>query len=922
MPLVPGFRRNFRFPWQSSEQIRNDVDEEIHFHLDMRAEELEATGLSPSDALEQARREFGDVERTRSELGERATGHENRRQRWMIGDEVAHDVRFALRNLRRSPGFAAVAVVVLALGIGANAAMFTLINTLLLRPSTASEPERIVGIFSRSTERPDTYRQFSYPLYRDIRSAATRFSHVAAHGIAMVGLGEGEITRRVMASVIGDGYFDTFGVTPVVGRGFTESEARAGSGEAVAILSHRLWQRRGASDRILEETVAINGRDYRVVGVAPPGFTGPTSLYSADIFVPFGVWEHTINSFIDDTGRNLDDRDNHALFMVARLAPGVDADLADVELATLAARLAAAYPDSDADFSFSVAPLSRFGISTRPSIDEPFAAAAPLLMGMAGVVLLIACLNLANMLLAKGAGRRTEMALRGALGGGRARLLRQLLTEGVVLSLLGGVAGLLVALWATRALATSILGLLPFGVLVFDTAPDARVLAATLAFCLLATLFFALGPALRLTRTDLVHDIKQSATGSHGAGMGRALRSRNLLVVGQIALSLCLLTAGGLFLRGALRAADTDPGFELGGMLLAELDPSLVGYDESRGRAAYGEITRRLREMPEVEAVGLSSLVPFGAMSDSRRVRRASESDPEASVSAVYYVVSDGYFDALRMAVLQGRDFGPADRNAASRAPIVIVDEPLVEALWPERQALGDRLQILDRERRPEGDPLEVVGVVSGLRQQILDVEPVAHIYVPWGQVYAENMHAHVRLRPGAAGREQTLLQEIREQVGAVDADLPVLSLKTMQHHRDENIELWMLRTAATIFATFGAVALLLAVVGLYGIKAFLVAQRTREIGVRMAMGATRRDVLAMMLREGAVLTGIALTIGLVLSLAVGQLLTRFLFEVSATDPLAFSLSTLLLMGAALLATWLPARRATRVAPSSALRHQ
>ena len=646
MPKVPGFRRNFRFPWRSATEIRNEIDTELGFHIDMRTEDLVAEGLDEAAARSQAKREFGDLEAARAGLRRRAQSHETQRRHFTLWEELVHDLRFALRTLRRSPGFTAIAILVLALGIGANAAIFSVVNVVLLKPRNVERPDELVGIYSRSTETPDSYRAFSYPAYLDLKDADTGFSSITAFDLTMVGLGEQDMTRRVMAGLVAADYFDTFGVHMTLGRAFSPEEERPGSDTAVAILSYRLWQNTGADENVLGTLRTINGREFHVVGVAPEDFTGSTAVFGPDLYLPLGMRDHAFNQFFDQGNESLSDRATHVLILIGRLLPDRTPEQAEVALAGVAARLGDSYPDTDADRTFVTAALSRAGISTTPRVDDPIAPVAVLLMGMAAVVLLIACLNLANMLLARGAGRHTEVAVRAALGGGRSRLLRQLLTEGLLLALLGGVAGLTVAMWLSRTLLGSILQRLPFGVFVFDTTPDTRVFAATLGFCVLATVFFALGPAWRLTRPELTSDLKEQSRGSTGGSGGR-LRSRNVLVVAQIALSLALLTAGGLFVRGMSRASNLDPGFSLEGQLMVETDPSLVGYDAETGQRMYRELLDELRALPGVENVGLASVVPFGNIQSGRRARRLGDANADNTVQAQLYVVSDDYFAAL-----------------------------------------------------------------------------------------------------------------------------------------------------------------------------------------------------------------------------------------------------------------------------------
>ena len=927
MQRVRGIPRRFRFPWRTALEIRREVDEELRFHLDLRSEELQDGGLSPEAARREAHRQFGDFEATRRSLTARGRRGELQTRRRTMFEDFWRDTKYAWRSLTRSPGFTAIAVVVLALGIGVNAAMFSLINMLLVRQVLIDKPEQLVGVYSQNTERTDTYRAFSYPQYRDIRDQNRVFTDLAAHDMTIVGIEEGDVTRRVMAGIVSANFFRTFGVPVARGRDFEEVEEAPGSEAAVAVVSHDFWVRHGRDPDILGSTLRINGGLVDVVGVAAEGFTGQTAIFSPDLWVPLGLYERVSGLPTSGVPTSLKDRQNYQLMLFGRWRPDQAADEAETELQALAARLEAAYPSAQGEsYTYVVAPLPRLGVSTRPMTENALTAPAVLLTAMSGVVLLIACLNLANMFLARGASRRTEMAIRLALGGGRSRLLRQMMTEGLLLALAGGAAGLVLAYWGTRWLLSSITALVPLGVtLVLDVRPDPWVIAATAMACVLATLFFGLGPAFKLTAGNLLTGLKESA-GDRGGGTGTSrarafLAPRSLLIIAQVALSLVLLTAGGLFIRGALAAAQATPGFSLDSSLLVELDPSLLGHDENRSREIYRQVMERLRSLPEIENAALSSIVPFGSVTSTRGVQPAGPADPEAAIPAHYYIIGDEYFESLRLPVLRGRGFTAAEARANSGAVVGILDEPLAKRLFPESDALGQRVQIPSRISGAEPVVIEVVGVVPGVRHQFWDKTPSPHLYVPFGQRYAANMHIHLAVAQGVAD-QSALLEKVRKEIRTIDSALPVLTLKTMLDHRDESLFLWLVRAGGKLFSVLGLLALFLALVGVYGVKAFVMARRTREIGIRMALGATRREVLWQMVREGSALTAAGLALGLLLAIGVAQLLSSMLYEVSSSDPLVFLGSTILLAAAATLAAYLPARRATRVEPTVALRHE
>ncbi|RPJ56164.1 MAG: FtsX-like permease family protein, partial [Acidobacteria bacterium] len=504
----------------------------------------------------------------------------------------------------------------------------------------------------------------------------------------------------------------------------------------------------------------------------------------------------------------------------------------------------------------------------------PFA----ILMAMAAIVLLIACLNLANMMLARATARRKEIALRLALGGSRARIVRQLLTEASLLSLVAGVLGVLVGYWGISLLVSSLLPLSPIP-LTFDARPDIRVMAAALLFAALSTMLFSLGPGLKLARTDAVPELKEQAGEAPSGRRGRWFGARNLLVATQVALSLALLTAAGLFTRGALKAGDADPGYRLEGQVLASMDASLAGYDEARGRDVYRRVLERVRAIPGVRSASIASSVAFGDFTEGSTVARvgqaaaAAKNERPPRTSAVNYVVGAGYFETLGIPILRGRGFTPAEEQNSAAPRVAIIDEPLAKALFPGENPVGQQIRKPPRDEAApvqghgvvsgmqgdDQDAMEVVGVVAGLRHDMFDKAPVSHLYLPSGRQFKSNGHIHARVdTPGPAG-EAAVLQAMRREIRAVDDRLPVLALRTLSEHRDASILNWVVRAGAQLFTVFGVVAVFLAVVGLYAVKAYVVARRTREIGSRMALGSTPRSVLWLVLKEGLGLTGAGL---------------------------------------------------------------
>jgi predicted permease len=823
---------------------------------------------------------------------------------------LLQDLRFGVRTARKTPGFTAVAIAVLALGIGANSAMFTLVNALLFKP-LAGRADELVGVFSRDRAKPGSYRAFSYPEYLDIRDRSGIFAGLMAHNFAMVGVPEGDGTRQTFADVVSSNFFDTLGVRLAAGRAFTAEEERPGARIPVVIV---------ANDRapLLGRTIKINTIDFTVVGVVPRGFTGTMALISPEVWLPLGMHDVVVNDMFRKKGAGLADRTSRTLVLAGRLQDGIGAQGAATRLDALSRQLEAAYPAENRNQVLSINPLPRMSTSTSPSSDAGVGVAGALLMALAAVVLVIACLNIANMLLARGMARRKEIAIRLAVGGGRGRLVRQLLTEGLLLAVAGAIGGLLLAFWATRALVQSFQNVLPLAVQ-FDPRPDALVTSVTTAFAFAATLLFGLGPALKLSRADVVADLKESGNDASGV-LGRRFSARNMMVVGQIALSLMLLAAGGLFGRGALKAAAANPGFGYAQQLLVTIDPSLVQYDEARGRESHRAVLARLRALPGVSSASLASAVPFGDIREGRTIERLGATATPA-VESVYRVVGASYFHTLNLPMLRGREFTAAEEDSAIAPRVAVIDERLARRLFGDGDPIGQPIRFQRREDvmgDVDSEPMQVVGIAPPIRDELFAREAGPAIYVPAGRFYQAMTNVHVRIaQPGAEG---TMLASIRKELRALDPRLPVVDATTMTSFHDRSIELWAVRAGGRLFLVFGLLALSLAVVGLYGVKSYVVSQRTREIGLRMALGADRRDVLRMMLREGAALAAVGIAIGLPLAAGLGKLLSAMLYDVKPLDPIVFASAPALLAVAALAATWIPARRATNVSPLSALR--
>jgi len=874
-------------------------DAELQGHLELHVEDNIRRGMGLEEARRQALMALGGVQSVRDAYRDRGG--------LPSIESLAQDVRFAVRMLSRSPGFTAVAVLILALGIGANSAIFSLVNALLLRPLNGGHPRgEFVGLYSGDRTRPDRFREFSYPEYVDIRRQNDVFNDLLAESVARPGLTEDGLTRRVMTGLVSSNYFSTLGVALAAGRPFTLEEERPGSGAAVAIVGYSYWRQHGLAPDVIGRPVVVSGHPFTIVGVAPEGFNGTMPVIAPELFLPFGA-ARLITERADGSNRIADDRAALTLLLSGTLKEGTSIEAGESRLAALASAFEAAYPQFNQNQRLIVHPRSRVSMGPAPRSDTGPAAGAVVLMAIAGLVLLVACLNLANILLARGTVRRQEIAIRLALGGGRARIVRQLLVEGLLLSLMGGAAALLAAWWAASRAMSSLTAVLPMPI-AMNVSPDSRVVSAVALASIVSTVFFALGPAWRLSAPDLTMTLKESAPLSSRHRRRIALPA--LLVAAQVALSVALLISAGVFLRASVIAASMDPGFPLAGGLIAEVDPRMIGQDDVRGRTTYAALLEQIRSTARVSSASMASMVPFGLTQYGRKVERNG-----VSTSAGFTVVGADYFATLGLAVVAGRQFTMAEENAATD-PVAIVDQVLVDRLFKGESPLGQTVRLTAREQ-PE-ELVRVVGVVGTVRDDVLQ-PPTAHVYVPFGSHYQSEMTIHVRT---ASGGEAAMLEPLRAAIQRVDARLPILSLKTMSDHRDATPSLWAVTFVARLFVAFGVIAGVLATAGLYGLRAYLVTQRRREIGIRIALGATRKNVISLLLKEGAWNAASGLIIGTVLAVGLIQLLRQsgMLYEVQAFDPIVFTVAPLVLAVAAAAASYVPARRALRVDPTVALR--
>ena len=843
------------------------------------------------------------------------------------------NVRLALRLFAKSPGFTAVAILTLAVTIGVNSAIFSLIDGALLRPAVPYKPKEVVCIFTGSRDAKRSFRQFSYAEFLALRETNAVFSDVAAVNFNYVSVGREMELQRSFAFMVSENYFRLMGAQPVVGRFFTEEETRPNANARVVIASHKFWHRHGGRPDFIGSTLMVNGRAHTVIGVSPEDFSGVSALIAPEIWLPFGVFAENNAAFGGKPiSRDLADPKNYCVNLMGRMRPGVTTNSAQSQLPALAARLTAIDVSGSAAGRDLVL-AKPFGINTKPGDAGPLRLVGILLLCMSGVVLLIGCLNLANMMLARGSARATEIAVRLALGATRHQIVRQLLIEGIVLATAGGVLGLLLSLWTNSYLQSFfVTEFASFNLtLTAQLRPDFVVVAATFILCLGATLVFSLGPALRAARADLVHDLKGQAGAAAVVGRwNRFFSGRHLMVMGQMALSLVMLFSAGLFVRAAMkegkRGATT--GFSTDGVAIAELDFSLAGTSQPEVMRRAFAATERLRSVPGVESASLTSLVPYNSSIATTRLVRAEEvpviggsNSPVGGTVGIYSSITPGYFESIGVRLLRGRDFTESEARTAAATRVCIIDEGMAEKLFAGEDALGGRVRYAEPTAGGAAGEMEVVGIVNRHAHGMEDRgKPAAGVYVPLAQEFTPVLFLTVRSAKNGSGSLLQVMGTYRRELHELDPELPILAMVTFPAFMEKNFTLRMVELGATIFGVFGGIALLLASIGVYGVKAYAVERRTREIGIRIALGANRGDVFALIMKQGMQQTLVALGIGLALSFLVGNALAAVFFQVKPNDPFVLALAAMILTGATMLACFVPARRATLVSPLNALR--
>lgn len=817
---------------------------------------------------------------------------------------VWQDVRFAVRMLARNPGLTAIAVLALALGVGANTAIFSVVNSVLLRPLPYKNAAQLVSMYSQNTSNAEANLTdkppLSYPDFKDYKEQAQTLQYVAAYSQSGTSLTSGgDEPERVLGADVSAELFPMLGVEPLIGRVFTPEEDKAGA-PPVVVLGYGLWQRRFGGDKtIIGREIKFGARSITVIGVMPPGFKFPVQAERADFFDPFTAVTARASA------ASLESRDSRFNTIVASLKPGATLQQAQAEIDAIARRLAQQYPATNTGWRARL-------ISLHEDVTGDVRPALFVLLGAVLFVLLITCANVANLLLARASARHREMAIRTALGASRARIVRQLLTESLLLSFIGGVLGLLLALWGIDLLVAASPASLPR---VAEINLDHRVLAFTLFVSAVTGIIFGIFPALASSKLDLNESLKEGGRSSmEGA---RRNRVRSLLVVSEIALSLILLIGAGLLIKSFLRLLDTDPGYTAARVLSVTLPLSRTKYPQPEQQAAYfQELINRARSLPGVEAVGATNLLPLGLRDtfNTFSIEGRPPAAPEARTAARNYSITPDYFRVMSIPVRRGRAF--TERDAKDAPPVIIINEAFARRFFPNEEARGKRI-ILEDETNQRLPPREVVGVVGNVRHEGLDDKEQPEYYVPFFQAPDRQMDLVVR---SAISDPAALAVAVRGAIRSIDKDQLIWEVKTMDERVAKSVA--PRRFQMLLLGIFATLALLLASIGIYGVMNFTVTQRTHEIGIRLALGAQAKDVFRLVIGQGMTLALIGVVIGLLGALALTRVMASLLYNVSALDPLIFAGIALLLACVALLACLIPARRATRVDPMIALRHE
>ena len=865
-----------------------ELAREIQEHLDRLIERNVAAGMSPNDARNAALREFGGVEQIKE------LAREQRVWRW--ADEFLQDVRFGGRMLLRTPGFTTLAILCLTLAIGANAAVFSWIEGMLIRPyPLVAHQERMFALGGRMAGTSE-YSPMSYPEFIDLEKNSTLFESFIVDRITGTTLSVGDRAERWVGGIVSANYFDALGVHPILGRGFRPEEGVGRNAHPVTVISYRTWKDRYKGDReVIGKTQSMNGVEHTIIGVAPEKFHGTFIGYSFNFWVPISMQETFGLSY------QLEDRTARLVEGYAFLKPGVTRQQAQAELDSIAQRLEADYPDSNRGRGFGLWPLWKTPFSASRDLGPTLA----ITTAVAFFVLLIACANVSNLLLARSLLRRQEMTMRLALGARRRRLVKQLFTEGLFLSSMAAAGGVMVAYWCRNALVLTAPIRSPGVLIDYPGQLDWRVLALSVALCIGSTMLFALVPAIQASDVDLSGALK-SEGGSLVGGSGRS-RLRSALVLVQVALSFVLIVGSGLVLRSLVQMQNSDPGFSTRNVVVSAVDLVSAGYKPERAKIFYEQLLDRIRALPSVQLAAQEKNRPFSFAGYSSAALEIEGYQPPRNepVAAEYNVVGEGYFATIGIPIVAGREFARTDDE---NAPLIaIINETMAAKYWPGKNAVGQRLKVKDKW-------IEVVGTAKDSKYSEMLEAAKPFFYLPLRQNFSVQNGFIIRTDQSATAIMNALAREIR----ALDPNLAPLDTVSLQEQ--VNRMSYSRQLAATLLAVFGGIALFLAAIGLYAVMSYSVSQSTRELGMRMALGANAAAVLRLVVSRGLRLTILGMAIGAIASLALTRLITTLLYKVSPRDPIAFGSALLILTAVALVACFVPALRAARIDPARALR--
>ncbi len=866
-----------------------EMAEEIQQHVDLLTERNIQSGMSDNEARNAALREFGGVEQIKEVAREQRV--------WMWGDELLQDLRFGVRMLFRNPGFSLLAILCLTLGIGTNAAALSWIEGILIRPYPLVAHQDRMFALGGTTRGATEGHGLSYPDFVDLEKNSTLFESFIIDRIVGTTLSVGDRAERASGGIVSANYFDALGVRPMLGRGFRPEEGTGRNAHPVTVISYLTWQDRYKGDpEIIGKTQYLNGVQHTIIGVAPEKFHGTFIGYSFNFWVPTSMQET-----FDSTGYKLEDRGARWIEAYAFLKPGVTRQQAQAELSAIAQRLENDFPETNRGQGFELFPLWKTPFNAVGNLSPTLA----ITTGVAFFVLLIACANVSNLLLARSLIRHHEMTMRLALGAGRRRLIKQLFTEGLLLSLIAAAGGIMVAYWCRNALVLVSPTRTPGITIDYPGQLDWRVLALSVAVCIGSTMLFALVPAIQASHVDLSGALKSESSGVVG-GSGRS-RLRSLLVFVQVALSFVLIAGTGLLLRSLVQMQNSDPGFSTRNVLVSAADLFSAGYKPDRAKIFYEQLLERIRALPGVQSAALARVRPFSyAVYSSAPLEIEGYQPPRnEQVAADYNQVGEGYFSAIGIPIVTGREFARNDDE--NTPPVAIVNETMAAKYWPGKDPIRQRLKVKDKW-------MEIVGVAKNANYRTKLETPTPFFYVPVRQNFFVQNGFIIRTDQSAAAIMNALAREIH----ALDPNVAPLDAISLQQQVD--LMSYTQRLAATLLAIFGGMALFLAAIGLYAVMSYSVSQGTRDLGVRMALGADASDVLRLVISRGLRLTTAGIVIGAIAALSLTRLMGNLLYKVSPRDPIAFGAALIVLIAVALVACFLPARRATRIDPVRALR--